>query len=90
MTSLAFMFVEVPAPPWIGSTTNCSCRRPERISSHASVIASAMSGGSRPSSRLARAAACLTEASAVIRSGNWAMVAPVIAKFSTARTVCTP
>ncbi len=25
-----------------------------------------------------------------IRSGNWAMVEPVIAKFSTARTVCTP
>jgi hypothetical protein len=90
MTSLAFMFVDVPAPPWTGSTTNCSCSRPARISSHAPMIAPAMSGGSRPRSRLACAAACLTAASAAIRSGNRAMVEPVIAKFSTARTVCTP
>lgn len=46
--------------------------------------------GGRPRSRLARAAACLTDASAAIRSGNCAMVDPVIVKFSIARTVCTP
>ena len=27
------MLVEVPAPPWITSTTNCSCSLPARISS---------------------------------------------------------
>ncbi len=90
MTSLAFMFVDVPAPPWTGSTTNCSVSRPEPISSQALMIAPAMSGVSRPRSRLACAAACLTAASDAIRSGNWAMADPVIAKFSTARTVCTP
>src|SRR4030066_359811 len=35
MTSLAFMLVEVPAPPWMMSTTNSSWRRPPLISSPA-------------------------------------------------------
>ena len=40
ITSFAFMLVEVPAPPWITSTTNWSCSAPARISSQAATIAS--------------------------------------------------
>ncbi|MNR23779.1 hypothetical protein D3C85_1408180 [compost metagenome] len=68
ITSLAFMLVEVPAPPWITSTTNCSCSLPPRISSHASTMASLCTVPSRPSWWLACAAACLITASARIRS----------------------
>ena len=42
ITSLAFMLVEVPAPPWMMSTTNWSCNEPahffaglyDRLGSH--------------------------------------------------------
>ena len=44
----------VPAPPWMTSTTNCSCSAPRRIALQAVTIASAICGGSRPSSALAR------------------------------------
>src|ERR1700680_2114382 len=39
MTSFAFMLVEVPAPPWMTSTTNWSCNLPSRISPQARAIA---------------------------------------------------
>ena len=90
MTSLAFMLVEVPAPPWIMSTMNCSCSRPARMSLVAAMIASAFAGSSAPMSRLACAAACFTAASAPMKIGYIFRVIPVIGKFSTARTVCTP
>ena len=41
ITSLTFMFVEVPAPPCSASTGNCSAREPPAISSHAWMIAAA-------------------------------------------------
>ncbi len=44
MTSLAFMFVEVPAPPWIMSMVKCLCSFPAMISSQAAMMASALSG----------------------------------------------
>ena len=90
MTSLAFMFVDVPAPPCMTSTTNWSWRRPARISRQAAMMAAALAGSSSPSSWLVIAAACLTQASALIRSGYIPMGMPVIGKFSSARTVCSP
>ena len=69
MTSLAFMFVDVPAPPWIMSTTNWSCSAPPRISCAAAMIASAFTGSSASMSRFAVAAASLTAASAPMNTG---------------------
>ena len=85
------MLVEVPAPPWITSTAKLVVQgSPARISSQAATIASQRAASSRPSSRLASAAACLIAASARIRSGQVASVVPVIGKFSTARRVWMP
>ena len=69
MTSFAFMFVEVPAPPWMTPTTNWSWNSPSMMRWQARSITSAFSAFSTPTSRFARAAACFTEASARIRSG---------------------
>ncbi len=52
MTSLAFMFDEVPEPVWNTSTTNSSSSRPSATSRAARSIASASVGSSSPSSRL--------------------------------------
>ena len=60
------------------------------IASQACSIASAFARGRWPSLRLARAAACLTMASALTSSGKCPIGTPVIGKFSTARSVCTP
>jgi hypothetical protein len=84
------MFVDVPAPPWMTSTTNCSCSAPFQISRQASTIALAMSGSSRPSSPLASAAASLTAASASIRCGYAEIEVPVMGKFSLAGGVHPP
>ncbi len=69
MTSFAFMFVEVPAPPWITSTTNWSWNSPSITRCAAASMRSAVAGSSTPISRFARAEACLTMASARTRSG---------------------
>ena len=69
MTSLAFMLVEVPAPPCMTPTTNWSWKRPSMMSWQAWSMSSALRGSSTPISRLARAAACFTLASATMRSG---------------------
>ena len=42
MTSFAFMFVDVPAPPWIMSMTNWSWSLPATISSQAFAMALAL------------------------------------------------
>ena len=59
ITSLAFMLVEVPAPPWMKSVTNWSRISPAISRSQASAIASATLASSTPRSRLASAAAFL-------------------------------
>ena len=69
MTSFAFMFVEVPAPPWMTPTTNWSCSSPSMMRWHASSIQTCFCGESAPTSRFARHAACFTCASAMTRSG---------------------
>src|SRR5438552_1583359 len=61
ITSLAFMLVEVPAPPWITSTTNWSCSAPPMISSQATMIAPARWRSITPSSALASAAALFAQ-----------------------------
>ena len=70
MTSFAFMFVEVPAPPWMTPTTNWSWSSPSMMRWHASSIHTAFCGvehadlavraGTRPAS---------PSASAMTRSG---------------------
>ena len=72
------------------STTNWSCRRPSRISTHAAAIASRYGRGSSPSSQFASAAASFTAASAITKYGSDAMVRPEMSKFSFARSVWTP
>jgi len=90
MTSLAFMFEEVPAPPWMTSTTNWSLSSPFMTSVQAWSMAVARSVSRRPSSWLVRAAACFTAARPRTRCMFEASGWPVIGKFSTARRVCTP
>ena len=90
MTSLAFMFVLVPAPPWIMSTTNWLWRWPSMISAQAEQMASATSSSSRPRRLLAMAAAFFTMASARMKSGKWDRGIPVMWKFSLARSVWMP
>ncbi len=68
-TSLTFMFVEVPAPPWTTPTVNSSRSRPALISSHAASMRPERSASRAPISRFARAAACLTQAKARTNSG---------------------
>ena len=60
ITSLAFMLVEVPAPPWMKSVTNWSRISPAISRSQAAAIASATFRSSTPRSRLASAAAFFT------------------------------
>ena len=90
MTSLAFMFEEVPAPPWMTSTTNWSLSLPFMTSVQASPMAAARPASSSPSSWLVRAAASFTAASprtrCMLEDSGW----PVMGKFSTARRVWTP
>jgi len=60
ITSLAFMLVEVPAPPWMKSVTNWSIMSPAMTRSQPRMIASATLASIAPRSRLAMAAAFLT------------------------------
>ena len=88
MTSLAFMFVEVPEPVWKTSTGNCPSRSPAATCSAASRMASATSSGRWPSEALAPAAAALTRPRARMKSRG--MRSPEIGKFWTARWVWAP
>ena len=90
ITSLAFMLVEVPAPPCSMSTTKSWCSSPAMTRSQAETMAWEISGDSRPKSRLARAAAFLTMARDSMNSGKFDKMMPVIGKFSTARAVWMP
>ena len=86
MTSLAFMFDEVPDPVWKTSIGKCASWAPSATSSAASAMASATSASSTPSFWFTRAAAALSRPSARI----WARSRPrpEMGKFSTARWVC--
>ena len=88
MTSLAFVFDEVPDPVWKTSIGNWSSYSPAATFSAAAAIASAIFGSSLPSSALARAAAAL------MRPSQWmtdtGTVSPEIGKLSTAFFVSPP
>ena len=91
MTSLTFMFVDVPAPPWKTSMGNWSMQRwCMSIWSHAHTIASALSRGSACSRTFASAAAFFTMTMPRMNSGSWLRVVRETWKFSTARRVWMP
>ena len=90
MTSFAFMFVEVPAPPWNTSSRNSSCSLPSMISWQAPSMPFRMSALNWPQSKFARAAANLTMPSALMMLGYSRSSTPEMWKFSSARAVCTP
>ena len=88
MTSLAFMFVEVPEPVWKTSIGNCASCLPAAISLAAFSIFEAVRFGSRPSSPLTAAAAPFTRASQ--RTTDTGTVSPEIGKLATAFVVSPP
>jgi len=88
ITSLAFMWVEVPEPVWKTPRTNWSSKRPASTSAAASAIAREISGASSPSSPFTTAAARLMRATARTRSRG--MRGPPIGRFAAARAVCAP
>ena len=88
ITSLAFMFDEVPDPVWKTSIGNWSSWRPAAISSAAAAIRCARSESSSPSSALARAAAPLIRPSQ--RTTATGTRSPETGKFATAFRVSPP
>ena len=88
MTSLAFVFVEVPEPVWKTSIGNCASCLPAAISAAAFSIRLALRLESRPSSPLTAAAAPFRRASQ--RTTGTGTVSPEIGKFSTALVVSAP
>ncbi len=88
MTSLAFMFDEVPEPVWKTSIGNWSSCLPCAISSAAAAIRCARSASSSPSSALARAAPPLMRPS---QRTTWTGTrSPETGKLSTALRVSPP
>ena len=88
MTSLAFMFDDVPEPVWKTSIGNCASCLPSAISSPAAAIRCARSPSSRPRSAFARAAAPLTRPSQ--RTTATGTRSPETGKLSTALRVSPP
>ncbi len=88
MTSLAFMFVEVPEPVWKTSIGNWRSCLPAAISAAAFSMRDALRLESSPSSPLTAAAAPLMRASQWITETG--TVSPEIGKFSTALAVSPP
>jgi hypothetical protein len=86
ITSLVFMFDDVPDPVWNTSIGNSPSWAPDATASAASTIASAVSWSSTPSSAFALAHAALIVASARMCADSSGV--PEIGKFSTARCVC--
>ncbi len=86
MTSLAFMFEDVPEPVWKTSIGKWSSYSPSATASAAFSTASATVASSTPRSAFTRAAAALIRASAAICARS--RRCPEIGKFSTARCVC--
>ena len=88
MTSLAFMFEEVPEPVWKTSIGNWSSCSPRATASPASAMRSARAGSSSPRSALTRAAAPLIRPSQ--RTTATGTRSPDTGKFSTALRVSPP
>src|SRR4051812_20181255 len=88
ITSLAFMFDDVPDPVWKTSMGNWSSTSPLATRSPAAAIRSARSRSSLPSSALVRAAAALMRPSQ--RTTPTGTRSPETGKFSTAFVVSPP
>ena len=88
ITSLAFMFEDVPEPVWKTSMGNCSSWSPFATSSPALAIRSARSESSWPRSAFARAAAAFSRPSQWITGAGTGC--PEMRKFSTAFVVSPP
>ena len=88
ITSLAFMFEEVPEPVWKTSIGNWSSCSPSAMASPAAAIRSASSRSSSPSSALVRAAAALIRPSQ--RTTGTGTGSPDTGKLSTALLVSPP
>src|SRR5256714_7568993 len=88
ITSLAFVFEDVPEPVWKTSIGNWSSCSPAATASPAVAIRSATWGSSRPSSGLARAAAALIRPSQ--RTTGTGTGCPETGKLETALLVSTP
>ena len=88
ITSLAFMFDDVPEPVWNTSIGNCASCTPWAISSAAAAMRSATSASSSPRSALARAAAPLTRPS--WRTTATGTRSPETGKLATAFVVSPP
>ena len=88
MTSLAFMFDEVPDPVWKTSIGNWSSCSPAATASAAVAMRPATASSSSPSSALTRAAAPLIRPSQ--RTTGRGTRSPDTGKFSTALRVSPP
>ncbi len=88
ITSLAFMFEEVPEPVWKTSIGNWSSYLPAATSSAARAIFFALALGISPSSPLTRAAAPLMRPSQWITGSGTS--SPETGKLSTALAVSPP
>ena len=88
MTSLEFMFDDVPEPVWKTSIGNCASCLPAAISSPAAAIFSASSASSSPSSAFTRAAVPLMRPSQ--RTTGSGTRSPETGKFATALVVSPP
>ena len=88
ITSLAFMFEEVPEPVWKTSTGNWSSCSPSAIALPAAAIRSARSASSTPRAPLASAAAPLIRPSQ--RTTGTGTRSPETGKLSTALVVSPP
>ena len=88
MTSLEFMFDDVPEPVWKTSIGNCASCLPSAISSPAAAIFSASSASSSPSSAFTRAAVPLMRPSQ--RTTGSGTRSPDTGKFATAFVVSPP
>jgi hypothetical protein len=88
ITSLAFMFDDVPEPVWKTSIGNWSSSSPFATRSAAAAIRSALSGSRSPSSAFTRAAAALIRPSQ--RATAAGIGSPETGKFSTALRVSGP
>ncbi len=88
ITSLAFMFEDVPEPVWKTSIGNWSSSSPAAMRSPAAAIRSAFSASSRPSSAFTRAAAALIRPSH--RATGAGIGSPETGKFAIALAVSPP
>ena len=89
MTSLAFMFDDVPEPVWKTSIGNWSSCSPRATASAALAIASASFGSSLPSSAFSARGGAL-DAPEPVDHADGGTVSPEIGKLSTAFFVSPP